>query len=477
MKPSHLKIAIMILNYNGEKYLDEVLGSLRFLTQYPEHDVWIIDNASGDDSSHVVAACHPWVNHYRNKENLGFGEGYNAAIKYIDEQHSYSHYIFLNSDVSACEKWFQAILGELGRNKKNIGEWGVRSLFRNPFFEETLLSANHSIEQLQFSCSYKGRFQQMELGERKMHFRTMYNGRKPTPETEYEAFLNGQSVPAGTFDNIQFLLRNAGTKTLNLVFSENLRAFKTSTSSVEPCLLPKIGLFLHPTRRVNADTVFLLNEGKLSEEWHNCPNVVQITSCSLGILSSATLCRVICPDTKLKYLIQNSGSGINSSFEGYDLHLLEPSNTLQTSSRLKAICGVCKIIPKDVFHRIGGFRPEYFMYYEDTDLSLSIQNLGFEIKVIDNAYLLHEHGGSSLEYSPFFNRQVSWSLLIFHFHNASFLRRIKTLLSYTIHSWMDSSEKDESIYSKPKLLALKKLRDAGISRFSYIFKNKGGQEK
>ena len=57
--------------------------------------------------------------------------------------------------------------------------------------------------------------------------------------------------------------------------------------------------------------------------------------------------------------------------------------------------GVCLIMTKDYFEKIGGFDPNYFMYCEDVDLGKRITNAGGSIIAVDEN-LLHEGRNSSL---------------------------------------------------------------------------------
>jgi GT2 family glycosyltransferase len=76
------KIAIIIVNYNGREYINDCLGSLLVL-DYPKEDykIFFVDNASADDSVNFVSHNFSQVEIIVNKENLGFAEGNNVAIR------------------------------------------------------------------------------------------------------------------------------------------------------------------------------------------------------------------------------------------------------------------------------------------------------------------------------------------------------------------------------------------------------------
>ena len=65
-----MKIAVVILNWNGEKLLEQFLPSIAKYS--PEATVYIADNASTDDSISYVKAFFPSVKIVKNDSNLGF---------------------------------------------------------------------------------------------------------------------------------------------------------------------------------------------------------------------------------------------------------------------------------------------------------------------------------------------------------------------------------------------------------------------
>lgn len=58
------------------------------------------------------------------------------------------------------------------------------------------------------------------------------------------------------------------------------------------------------------------------------------------------------------------------------------------------ITGADLMIPASLFHGIGGFSPEFFMYYEETDLCRRISRAGYRIMSIPEARIQHLEGGS-----------------------------------------------------------------------------------
>src|SRR6187402_1295610 len=99
-----MKIAVVILNWNGVKLLEQFLPSV---IQYsPEATVYIADNASTDESIAFVKNNYPTIKIVQNKTNIGFAGGYNEALQHIDAE----IYALVNSDIEVTENWLKPIL-------------------------------------------------------------------------------------------------------------------------------------------------------------------------------------------------------------------------------------------------------------------------------------------------------------------------------------------------------------------------------
>ena len=99
-----MKIAVVILNWNGTKLLEQFLPSI--VKYSPEADIYVADNASTDDSVSFVKANFPAIKIVENESNFGFAQGYNEALKHIDAE----IYALVNSDIEVTENWLKPIL-------------------------------------------------------------------------------------------------------------------------------------------------------------------------------------------------------------------------------------------------------------------------------------------------------------------------------------------------------------------------------
>jgi hypothetical protein len=99
------RIAVVILNWNGEKFLKEFLPLvLRYSAD--DADVVVIDNASTDGSVNFIKQNFPGVEVIVLPVNYGFAGGYNHGLKQLQ----YEYFILLNSDVEVTEGWIGPVI-------------------------------------------------------------------------------------------------------------------------------------------------------------------------------------------------------------------------------------------------------------------------------------------------------------------------------------------------------------------------------
>ncbi len=72
--------SVVVLNYNGERYLGPCLGSI-FASDYPSFEVIVVDNASTDRSLDLIAPYKDRVRLLRNQRNLLSTRGLNPGIR------------------------------------------------------------------------------------------------------------------------------------------------------------------------------------------------------------------------------------------------------------------------------------------------------------------------------------------------------------------------------------------------------------
>ena len=90
-----LNIYAVIVTYNGMKWVERCLDSLRQST-YPITPI-VIDNLSTDGSKEYIPSHFPEVIWLPQEKNLGFGQGNNVGMRYALE-HDADYVLLLNQD-------------------------------------------------------------------------------------------------------------------------------------------------------------------------------------------------------------------------------------------------------------------------------------------------------------------------------------------------------------------------------------------
>ncbi|HTB08017.1 MAG TPA: glycosyltransferase family 2 protein [Bacteroidia bacterium] len=100
-----MRVAVVILNWNGKKFLEQFLPLVVKHTGN-EATVIVADNASTDDSVEYLRNNFPNVGIIQNPLNGGFAYGYNTSLRQIDAE----YYVLLNSDVEVTPGWISPVI-------------------------------------------------------------------------------------------------------------------------------------------------------------------------------------------------------------------------------------------------------------------------------------------------------------------------------------------------------------------------------
>ncbi|MBI1289119.1 MAG: glycosyltransferase [Flavobacteriales bacterium] len=106
-----MRIAVVILNWNGKSFLEKFLPIVVKYSQ--QATVYVADNASTDDSVSFIQEHHPEVKLIETGGNLGFAGGYNKALENLNE----AYFVLLNSDVEVTENWLQPIIDLMDKDR------------------------------------------------------------------------------------------------------------------------------------------------------------------------------------------------------------------------------------------------------------------------------------------------------------------------------------------------------------------------
>ncbi len=107
-------VSVIILTFNGEKYISPLLRSLEAQT-YPRElvEIIVVDNASTDNTETIIRQKHPGVHPIVLKKNVGFAAGNNHGL--LHARHDLL--VFLNQDTVCHSEMLNSLVNIMIKNK------------------------------------------------------------------------------------------------------------------------------------------------------------------------------------------------------------------------------------------------------------------------------------------------------------------------------------------------------------------------
>ncbi len=112
-------LEVIVLNYNGERYLGNCLASLQ-AQSYNDFRLTVVDNHSTDNSVGLVGAAFPKVEVMTLPRNLGFCGGNNAGIRSA-LQNGAQYVLILNNDTEVPPDFLERLL----EGVEDRSDWGL----------------------------------------------------------------------------------------------------------------------------------------------------------------------------------------------------------------------------------------------------------------------------------------------------------------------------------------------------------------
>lgn len=127
-----MKIALVILNWNGKQLLAKFLPSIIQYSQLKNVEIYVADNASTDGSVAFLKTNFPTVKIVENSKNEGYAKGYNDALQHINAD----IYGLINSDIEVTSNWLEPIISVFKEEKKTaIIQPKILDYKKKDFFE------------------------------------------------------------------------------------------------------------------------------------------------------------------------------------------------------------------------------------------------------------------------------------------------------------------------------------------------------
>lgn len=132
-------------------------------------------------------------------------------------------------------------------------------------------------------------------------------------------------------------------------------------------------------------------------------------------------------------VINNAGSILLADGSGADRGYEQPDDgRYDEPEDVFLMSGTAVLLRAEALAKVGNFDPDFFMYYEDTDLSWRLRSAGWRIRYEPTAVVRHLHSASSVEWSPFFTFHVERNRLAMLTKNAPAGFAAKRVLRYQL---------------------------------------------
>lgn len=373
-------VSVVVLNYNGLRFLDGCLGSLSGL-DYPRdrHEVVLVDNVSRDGSVEIAEKLYPWIRVVRNGRNLGFAGGNNVAMRSA----SADYVVLLNNDTSVAPDWLSRLVAAAEADPI-IGACTSKLLFTHDRARVTISSGT-------FRPAEFGSTDQRELGIRLLDAEVLQDGDSQKAEA-LEGFYGEEASPDGSFRwtgasaTLGLRLRGDGGEARLRIELAGPRSDGRATSvtvgwgdmilaSLEVGAEPVAAEIAIPAAVVRSATPVIQNAGTL-------------------------------------VLSDGSGRDRGAVVHGTEVFQEDDEGQYDRPEEVFAGCGAALLLKRAMLDDVGVFDEDFFMYYEDMDLSWRMRRRGWTVRYVPDAVVRHLHCGSSVEWSPLFYFHVERNRLL-----------------------------------------------------------------
>jgi GT2 family glycosyltransferase len=387
---SRARATVVVVNYNGAHLLPPCLEGLR-RQDVPAgtFETVVVDNASADGSLELLARDFPEVRVIASPVNTGFAGGNNLALRTV----STPYVVLLNNDAVPEPDWLRSVLAPFdGPGAERLGVVTGKVVFAPRFLPLRLRTEGFD----------PGPHDPRELGVRILAVEV--DGRDVTEKVLWEKLAYGpEGEGAGRFR----WTRPAGT-------------------------------FLVPVQDGPGDVGGPM---KLTFRWiAERDKPVTLTGAGIELTATATAAgseAVLAVDagTPLVDVVNNAGGIVLVNGYGADRGFQEPdTGQFDRATEVFNACGNGMAMRTAAGRAVGWFDDDFFLYYEDTDLSWRLRADGWSIRYEPTAVLRHLHSASSTEWSPLWVFHVDRNRLLMLTKDASAQLAVREVLHYPLTS-------------------------------------------
>jgi GT2 family glycosyltransferase len=381
-------VTAIVLNYNGAHLIRPCLDALA-KQDLPDGQlaVWVVDNDSRDESLQILDGEYPWATVIRNGRNDGFAGGNNVGLRRVTTP----LVALINNDARPEPDWIRRLIAPFAQ--PDVGRLAAvtgKIVFVPRFVEF----------ELRTPAFRPGSLDGRELGVR--IYRVEVGG---VDVTEHVLWENAAYGPEGAGAERFRWTRPAGRLSVPVALDGQQ---------------PSGDLQIRIELAADADKPVTL-------AW-----VGGGVTLPAGPLRSAAVLTVPA-DVPTWNVLNNAGSKVFVDGYGADRAYQEVDRgQYDTPEEVFAFCGGSVCLRTDALREVGLFDDDFFLYYEDTDLSWRLRSAGWSIRYEPSSVTRHIHSASSVEWSPFFTFHVDRNRLLMLTKNATRDVALREVLRYPL---------------------------------------------
>lgn len=393
---SHPFASIIILNYNGAHYLPACLKALQSQS-YPQesYEVIVADNGSSDGSLELLQREYPWAKIVDNQQNLGFAEGNNRAILASRGE----FVILLNNDTIPEKDW----LANLAQVAQDHPQAGLVTGHLQLFYDQL----NIEIQ----TQSFKPENDTRDLG---IQIFSIDTGTERGVVQYLAGFHNYEQHPSG--------------KTFRWMDKQGQLGVPIPPGDGSWSMV----IELAAPRPVTTDVPvrFVVGSDQLSECIVQGENIQTFT---IPMPASTRKLGKRVEQNTGSLIFHNGASRDRGTYVRTTEVFYETDNgQYNTIEPVFAGCGASLLLRRSAIDEIGLLDGDFFMYYEDTDLSWRAWLSGWQVLYAPQARVRHIHCGTTQEWSPFFLHLTERNRLAMVFKNGGWNQVLHVWGGYTL---------------------------------------------
>jgi hypothetical protein len=377
---------VVVVNWNGAHLLPACLDALAAQRTQAPFATWVIDNASTDESAQVLAR-YPDVRVLTAPRNLGFAGGNNFALRQVSTPYA----VLLNNDAAPEPEWLERLLAPFlssDAESDRLGAVTGKVVFLPSFLRLELSTPGF----------VPGPHDSRELGVRISSL--CVDGAQTLPAVLWERLTYGSEGPP----EAPFLWTRPAGELLIPVPRER------------------------PEAPIELSFTWAAERSKLVElRWESGAETLTVDA------AASTVKAVLPAELPRIDVINNAGGMLLEGGYGADRGYQRiDDGRFDQPVEVFAACGNGMAVRTSLGHELGWFDDDFFLYYEDTDLSWRIRSRGYAIRYEPTAVVRHVHAASSKEWSPLFVFHVDRNRLLMLTKNASLTLALMAVLRYPL---------------------------------------------